>query len=314
MAIARLVRCWSAASTAAGGRSRPASAAVPAASVNVSTRASWSAFSLRRLAAAGSAEITARRAARRSSAVVWAAALGSSIASTRAACSSLSPASSSAMTSARRSSMVPVARAAWVSGSRSRAVAMPSSRSAPQPVSVSVMAISSLTCSSAPGPRLPRRLPRAGQPAATPPPAEARPTTQPAGSRPAASRSAGPRPGRPRPRRQACSHRLASTQPGDTLSASWPCANAARIAPSGPGSAAVDLSSSSSSWPNESAVPRTPGADRHRRWLSRLTAGRPGRGAAAATAPGPALRDAGELLARDHLPPGPVRAYATILT
>ena len=253
MAIARLVRCWSAASTAAGGRSRPASAAVPAASVNVSTRASWSAFSLRRLAAAGSAEITARRAARRSSAVVWAAALGSSIASTRAACPSLSPASSSAMTSARRSSMVPVARAAWVSGSRSRAIARPSTRSAPQPVSVSVTAISSLTCSRARwsplAPALAARRPASCDTAASRSAADHAASRFAACSIPVSWSSSRPA----RPRCQACSLRLASTQPGDMLSASWPCANAARIAPSGPGSAAVNPSSSSSSWPNESS-------------------------------------------------------------
>ncbi len=58
MAWARAVRCLSAASTSAGDRSRPDSPAVPACSVNVSTRASFSACSFRWRAAAGSAEMT----------------------------------------------------------------------------------------------------------------------------------------------------------------------------------------------------------------------------------------------------------------
>ena len=70
MAWASAVRCWSAASTSTGHRSRPDSPAVPACSVNDSTRASFSACSLRRRAAAGSAEMTSRRARARSCPVV----------------------------------------------------------------------------------------------------------------------------------------------------------------------------------------------------------------------------------------------------
>ena len=86
--------CWSAASTAAGGRSRPASDQVPAGSVQHSTRASFCAFSRRLRAASGSRASTARCSTPRSCPVVSPGASAATSAATAAASTSPRPASS----------------------------------------------------------------------------------------------------------------------------------------------------------------------------------------------------------------------------
>ena len=148
---ARAEMCWSAAITAAGGRSRPASAAVPACSSQRSTRASRCACSCRFRAARGSVASTARRASARTCDVVCPGARTRMCRSTSAAWSSSSPVISSAMTATRGRSIAPAASAWAVRGSRRNAIARSRTRPAPRPVSVNRAAISASTCSAACG-------------------------------------------------------------------------------------------------------------------------------------------------------------------
>jgi len=148
---ARAEMCWSAAITAAGGRSRPASAAVPACSSQRSTQASRCACSCRFPAARGSAASTARRAAARTCDVVCPGARTRMCCSTAAAWSSSSPIVSSAMTPTRGRSITPASSARAVRGRRRNATARSSTRPAPRPVSVNRAAISASVCSAACG-------------------------------------------------------------------------------------------------------------------------------------------------------------------
>ena len=140
-------RDFSASITSAGGRSRPASAAVPAGSAQTSTRASFCACSRRRFAPSGSWALTAWARAAPSSPVVCRPARGAIFASTAAASSSDRTARWPTMTSARLRLMIPLASRALVWGRRARSRARPVSSAAPRPVRVSSAAISSSTCS-----------------------------------------------------------------------------------------------------------------------------------------------------------------------
>jgi hypothetical protein len=228
--MARAVRCLSAASTPAGGRSRPARVAVPDGWLEASTRASFSASSLRRFAASGSAAITARRTAGRSCPVVCAAAFSMINASTAAACSSSSAASSSVITVARHSSISPAASAARVSGSRSRPSARANTHPAPCWVKVSAAAISSSVCSNARQSPLarPSALRRAASPdtAASSPAAAWAPSRCHACITPVSSSSSRP----PKPSCHKRSASVASTGPGGIVSAAPPCPNPAPAA------------------------------------------------------------------------------------
>ena len=96
----------------------PASVAVPSSSANRHTCAPRSALCRRRSAPSGSAAITAWRSRLRNSATVSRPALGSTVASTARASSSLSTDVASAITRARSRSIRPAASAAPVVGSR----------------------------------------------------------------------------------------------------------------------------------------------------------------------------------------------------
>ena len=137
----------SAAIASAGGSSRPARAAFPEDSGQVSTRASARAWAARRRSAAGSTYSTIDRSAARSWPVVIDPAIPMNAIATAAACRSVSPASSLAKIAALARSIRPATSAASTAGSRIRSRARVSSTSADRPVSTSAAASSSLTCS-----------------------------------------------------------------------------------------------------------------------------------------------------------------------
>src|SRR5260370_726925 len=164
---------WSAASTSAGGRSRPASALVPAGSSHSSTLASFSATSRRRRAAVGSVANTARRTAARSSPVVCRGALARTWSSTARAAPGSRAATPSMTVSALGMSIHPRASAPAVPGRSARRSARSARFSALRRVSVSAQPSSSGT----PAPASPR--PRAA-PRSLPPPV--RPRARPGGA------------------------------------------------------------------------------------------------------------------------------------
>ena len=129
---AQAVIRWSAASTSAGGSSRPISAAFPESSAHRCTRASRSAACSRRFRAfSGATSITARTIAARSPPGVSRPARPSTIASARRASAGSSTATARAMISTLDARSVPSRNAARVPGSfTSRSRARPSRSSA----------------------------------------------------------------------------------------------------------------------------------------------------------------------------------------
>jgi len=147
--FAQAVTRWSAASTCAGGSSRPASAAFPESSAHRSTRASRAACSRRFFALPGATSMTARAIADRSPPGVSDPARPSTSASAARASPGSSTAVAAAMISAFSAVTIPARNAARVPGSlTSRSQASPSRSSAAPRESPSAGASSALLNSS----------------------------------------------------------------------------------------------------------------------------------------------------------------------